>query len=343
MKIVVIVPHREEFVACEVIKGLYRMGVEVIPSSPLNKIRDLYARCSDLDIGASIIPDSKIYSDNEIIEHSQDADYIMVLWSKFISPLEKDPGGKMYLVDKINMPDKTILIDGSEWSYSGYQNDNQRRVSISDYSKGIPWIWLDMRNKVKWYFKRETYPEDVVEYDIIPFPYPFRVEDRQLLLVESVKKDIGLFCGFGQTSTGLRKEVMDISNQINSDYLVTTNLVPNRKRYLERIVKSFLVADAWGGGDCTVRRQEVHMNSTALIMQKWGILNPYPFTDGKNVIHYDTAEEFKEKSNYYLKNVDKLIEIGKQGYEHSMKHHITEKRLEYMFDIINKKIKWDSD
>ena len=59
MKIVAIIPNREEFLACEVLKGLHRRGVELIPSSPLSNIRNAYARCSPISIGAEDIPDTK--------------------------------------------------------------------------------------------------------------------------------------------------------------------------------------------------------------------------------------------------------------------------------------------
>ena len=51
MKIVIILPNREEFVACEVIKGLHRRGVELIPSSPLSNLRNAYK------VGYEDIPD----------------------------------------------------------------------------------------------------------------------------------------------------------------------------------------------------------------------------------------------------------------------------------------------
>ena len=111
MKIVAIIPNREEFLACEVLKGLHRRGVELIPSSPLSNIRNAYARCSPISIGAEDIPDTKDYTDDEIIEHAKSADYIFVFWGKFASPYDATPGGKMYLLDKINEPDKTDFIE----------------------------------------------------------------------------------------------------------------------------------------------------------------------------------------------------------------------------------------
>jgi hypothetical protein len=332
MKIVLILPHREEFLACEVIKGLHRKGVELIPSSPLSNLSKLYR------VGNDDIPNIREYSDDEIIEHSKSADYIFVLWSKFPSPYSKDPGGKMYLVDKINEPDKTVFIDGSEYSTTGYRAAGQSRKDKFNYSKGVPWIWEEMRDKVKWYFKRETFPEDVYEHNIIPCPYPFRVEDRQ----SNRKKDISLFCVFGHLSTGLRYEVDNVSRTLNHELPLIVGAQPGgRENYLNLMSKSYLVADAWGGGDCTVRRSEAHMNSVALIMQKWNILEPHPFTDGENIITYNTADEFKDKAEFYLKDLDRLVQIGNSGYEHSISNHTTEKRVQYIFDVINEKIKWE--
>ena len=338
MKIVVIVPNREEFLACEVLKGLHRNGVELIPSSPLSSIRDAYARCSPVSIGAEDIPDTKVYTDDEVIEHATSADYIFVLWGKFSSPNDMDPGGKMYLLDKINAPEKTVLIDGSEYSWTGYPTHGQLRKDKLNCTKGIPWIWEEMRDKVKWYFKRETYPEDVIDHNIIPCPYPFRVEDRQ----PSTNKDIALFGVFGQTSTGLRTEVEQVCPTLSHDLPIILNRQPGgRIEYLKLLSRSYMAVDAWGGGDCNVRRSEVHMNSVASLMQEWGILEPHSFTDGENVIFYNTVEEFEEKANFYLKNLDKLSEIGKNGYEHALKYHTTEKRVQYIFDIINGKFKWE--
>ena len=340
MKIVAIIPNREEFLACEVLKGLHRRGVELIPSSPLSNIRNAYARCSPISIGAEDIPDTKDYTDDEIIEHAKSADYIFVFWGKFASPYDATPGGKMYLLDKINEPDKTVFIDGSEWSYTGHMVSGQVRKDKLDCSKGMPWIWQEMRDRVKWYFKRETFPEDVVEHGIIPCPYPFRIEDKQQLKV----RDISLLCAFGQTSTGLRAEVEEACHTISHSLPVIVGSQPGgRVNYLDLISRSHMIVDAWGGGDCNVRRSEIHMNSVASIMQEWNILEPYPFIDGENVIFYNTVEEFKEKADFYLKNLDKLIEIGENGYKHGMEYHITEKRVQYIFDIINEEITWKHD
>ena len=113
MKIIVIVPRREEFLACEVLKGLFRKGIELITTEPLVHIRNAYANCSPVNIGAGDIPIGKHHSDEEILEHAKTADYIFVLGSKFASPNETNFGSRLYLLDKINRPEITVFIDGS--------------------------------------------------------------------------------------------------------------------------------------------------------------------------------------------------------------------------------------
>ena len=71
--------------------------------------------------------------------------------------------------------------------------------------------------------------------------------------------------------------------------------------------------------------------------------NPQYTVDQSQFGFYDTIEEFKEKIDFYLKNLDKLIEIGENGYKHGMEYHITEKRVQYIFDIINEEITWKHD
>ena len=47
-----------------------------------------------------------------------------------------------------NGTDKTVFIDGSEWSYTGHMVSGQVRKDKLDCSKGMPWIWQEMRDRV---------------------------------------------------------------------------------------------------------------------------------------------------------------------------------------------------
>ena len=86
MKIVAILGHREEYLQFEVLKGLVRRGVELIVSTPLNNIQKLIDETNgNVYVGSDVLPiNQPYYSDDEILEHSKDADYIFVFWNKVI-------------------------------------------------------------------------------------------------------------------------------------------------------------------------------------------------------------------------------------------------------------------
>lgn len=344
MKIIAILGAREEYLACEILKGLHRMGVELITSKPLNEYKrqvDTFSSGASNDLPLN----QPNYTDEEIVEHSNDADYIFVFWNRFINPTDTNIGGRIYLVDKINQPDKTVVIDGSECSYTGNNHGSIWKDS-KNYQKGSAlghsWIWEYMRERAKWYFKRETFPEDVHEHNIIPCPYSTRIEDRRDSLL-GLDKDMFMVCVFGHLKTGLRAEVKqscsNLKSKLGNSILVDGGI--DREEYLKLVGRSGMIVDAWGAGsNCTVRRNEVVMNSTAVIGQQWEIIVPDDYTDGVNIINYKDINEFEEKVNYYFKNQDKLVEIGENGYQHALKYHTTEKRMKYIFDILEGKLEW---
>ena len=349
MKIICILGHREEYLQFEVLKGLVRMEVELIVSTPLNNIQSLINQANNgAYVGVDVLPiNQPNYTDDEILEHSKDADYIFVFWNKFANARETSPGGRIYIVDKINQPDKTVVIDGSEWSYSGNKtsvNSGWKNWKDSkNYIKGSPWILNYMRDRAKWYFKSVTFAEDYHENNIIPCPLPFRIEDRKEEF-QNLEKDVDLSCVFGQLYTGLRAETnascTNLKKKLPSKSIMVGQVRP-RDKCLELICRSILHADAWGAMMITTRRMETVMNSTAIIGQKWELLYPNDFTDGENIINWENINEFEEKVHFYLKNPDKAIQIGKNGYDHAVKYHTTEKRMEYIFDIIKGKLKWE--
>ena len=64
MKIITITPDRKmDTLGTLVIDGFYDNGIEVIATDWGNNVK-------------------RIYSDDEVIEHSKDADYIFVIWGK---------------------------------------------------------------------------------------------------------------------------------------------------------------------------------------------------------------------------------------------------------------------
>ena len=103
----------------------------------------------------------------------------------------------------------------------------------------------------------------------------------------------------------------------------------------EKIKSSWIGIDAWGGGDCCARLWEVLANKTMAMTQKYKIEFPHDFTDGENIVHYETIEEFEKKIRKYLSDKNEIQRISENGYQHLLDYHTSQKRVEYILDIIN--------
>ncbi len=320
MKIATINPYqpssfRLDFLAESVMEGLQKNGVDVISSAP----------CT----GAGTL----VENDDEFVERAKEMDYIFVIWDK---PKGNKPDPKYYLLDKINMPEKSVFVDGAEWTHTGYMNPKPQQLDEAlinpSRRRGEPWIWAEMNDKVKWHFKRECYPQDMIDFGCIPLP--FAAVDRYFR--NSLERKYTLQCSFGHHSTGIRQEIQNICDGLKINALV--GQLPH-DQYLKALSESYAVVDAWGGGDCNARFYEAAANGAVLFYQKYQILTPYPYFDGLTAITYATPDEFREKVKYYFHHrLDEIIEMGKRSFEHTLKYHTSEARVKYMLDIITGKL-----
>jgi len=279
---------------------------------------------------------NKKYTEEEIINHSKNANYIFVFWCKY----QHQFAGQNYphdLLDKINKPEITVYVDGSEYNCTGHPSPNQGKLSKTDPSKckGEPWIDEKMYERCKWYFKRETYEEDLERKKIIPL----LVGAESSFFKENgnwwKEKEYDIFCSFGHTTTGLREETQEICLKLKDEGF--NNIIGSGfpyKQYMDYIIQSHIGVSAWGAGNSCRRMWEIMSNKTCCFVQKKQILFPNIFEDGVSYVEYSTPEEFESKARHYLKNKDKCIEIGKNGYEHIKKYHTGTKRLEYMLKVM---------
>ena len=190
MKIVVIFPYREEYLAFEIIKSLLKFDAEIFCSKNIKNIKFiLESNSHNHNIGTAVLDNCKICNDMEIIKKARSADYIFALGSRYRFQDADSCGGDFYLFDEINKSERTVFIDGSEWNASGWSSQFQKtclnnkklkyKFKHLNFYKGSDWINKKMRKKAKWYFKRETYLEDLRDNNIFPLPYSHRIEDIQ--------------------------------------------------------------------------------------------------------------------------------------------------------------------
>ena len=326
MKVIVITPNRKfDAVAPVIIEGLYDIGCDVIAT----------------DYGNSV---KKVYSDEDVILHSRDADYIFVIWGK----VRGNRPPKYYLLEKINRPEITAYIDGSEWTCTGYCETDEivaapwlggkminRQIFDSKFNtkkcKGSPWINQKMFDYCKWYFKRECYLED--QHDGI---IPFNVGCLKKYFGNfEVDKDIDILFSFGHLMTGLRYETFQICKKLKDEgYNVVFAEGLEYNEYLKAISRSYIGISAWGAGNSCMRMWETVANKTCCFVQKTEIEFPNSLKDGIHCVEYSSPDEFEKKIRFYLKRKDLCVKIGKKGFDHALKYHVGKPKVEYMLSYM---------
>lgn len=293
-KVLVINPSRKhDYLASSVIEGLLKLNIELYFTSTGN--------------GAT-----NIITDAEFITHSYDCDYIVAIWGKSIYNGIPEP--KYYLINKVNGWDKTIFIDGSEYNYTGFPNKSTELLHP-----------LFANNAFK-YYKRECLPHHVLQGVV---PLPFCAIDKDFGNYTSYKKDIDIFCSFGQTSTGLRSTAINVCSQLKSEgYVVELNLSSN---YLESLNRAYITIDAHGGGECNARMWQVMANNSCLFAQEYNIVIPN-LTKNEHYISWKTDNELYTKLKYYLNNKHLLDTIISNSYKNLIVYHTSLQRAK---QIIN--------
>ena len=71
--------------------------------------------------------------------------------------------------------------------------------------------------------------------------------------------------------------------------------------------------------------------------QQYNIEFPNDFVDGESIVKYKTIEEFEMKIRKYLNNKNKKQKISENGYQHLLKYHTAQKRVEYILEVIDEK------
>ena len=328
MKIIAITPDKKmDAVVPIVIEGLYDIGAEVIATDPGNSVRH-------------------VYTDESVIEHAKTADFIFVLWGK----IRDNRPPKYYLLDKINRPDITAYIDGSEWTATGYP-DSKERVAApwakngtvnrqvyeakldSSRCRGEPWVNEVMLDYCRWYFKRECYPEDAAR-GIIPFNIGCQ---NSYLADDDYEKSTDIACSFGHLHTGLRWEVYHFCKRLQSEgYNVDFVNNVSFDEYKKRISQAHIGVDAWGAGNSSMRTWEIMGNKTCCLTQRTEILFPNKPTDGIHWIEYSDMKEFETKIYELLANKKRCVDIGNAGYDFTVKYHTGAPRVRYMLDIMKR-------
>tara|TARA_R110001583_G_scaffold42271_5_gene134440 strand:+ start:31 stop:984 length:954 start_codon:yes stop_codon:yes gene_type:complete len=317
MKIIAITPvGKNDSFANFIIDGLNNLNIDVIAT----------------DEGNNVI---NTYSDDEVIEHSKDADYIFVFSAKHTYNNVLEP--KYYLLDKINRPEVTAYLDGSEYNYMYWPYGDKPYHVNKKFSK----LNEDIYKKCHKYFKIVVYDHQLERKKLVPCM--IGISNHYVSKKTNMEKEYELYCSFGgsagQARTGLRPEVYNYCLEIKNT-LPYLNCVVGEgfdfDRYVEVIRKSYIAISGWGAEQWCRRDFEITSNGTCCFIEKPTIVYPNAFVDGESCVYYSTIEEFKDKLEYYLNNIDECIEIGKNAKLHTEKYHTSKYRIQYIFDNMKK-------
>lgn len=299
MKILLINPYDSpDYLYRSILEGLVKSNITLYFTNP-----DKY--CTNL------------VSDEDAILLSKDVDYIFTFFDK--EKLSVRPQPKFYLLDRINLPNKTLYIDGSEYNWTAYPN------KTSDLLRP------EMLVKCKYYFKRECLPEHIKK-GIIPLPF---ASNDEYFSNNDITKSIDVLCSFGQTDTGMRKIAVEACTELrNEEYNIITTPVTD---YYNTIRKSWITIDAHGGGECNARMWQIMANKSCLFAQKYNIVYPH-LDDNEHYISWTDKEDLKNKIKYFLGNKEKLSYIINNSYNNIINNHTSIKRVEYIFNELKNKV-----
>jgi hypothetical protein len=316
MKVVAITPVGKcDSLAQFIIDGLNNFGVEVIATDEGNNVK-------------------LTYKDDVVLEHAKDADYIFVFAGKHTYNNVRPP--KYYLLDKIKRPEVTAYIDGSEYNHTYWPYGDKPYHVNKKFSK----INEELYDKCHKYFKTVVYDYQLQLEKIVPcmVGVPNHYLKSEIC---NYDKEYDLYCSFGgksgQSLTGLRPQVYDYCLDVEENVPSLKCKVGTKFKfddYLKIIRKSYIGISGWGAEQWCRRDFEIASNGTCCFIQKPTILYPNQLVDGETCVYYSTIDEFRDKLEYYLNNLEKCITIGKNGFDYVNEYHSAVKRVEFIFDMM---------
>lgn len=300
VKIACVTPDSKRDYLCElVLEGLHQLGHQLVISDPGNGFT------------------MRAMLDDEFVTTANECDVILIFFGK----QRNNSAPRRYLLDKIKLPKSRIAyIDGSEWSCTGWEKGDQAMASLIDSARrrGEPWIDEEMYQRCGWYFKRETYPQDI-QRGIIPLP--FAMCQRHLTEHKPFNnRDIDVFCSFGHVKTGKRREVIELVKSLHNKYNVVVKAGMPTDVYVDHLLRSKIVIDSWGGGDTNDRMWEAIGSGALVLYQRHNVIMPNPLKDWIHAVSYANITELSTAITKLL-NECNIAEIANNGLIHALTYH----------------------
>ena len=220
--------------------------------------------------------------------------------------------------------------------------------------------------KFKLYLKREVNPAVTQGHKNIE-PFLFATEDRyfadHICKWEDKKDDLVCMMAVCERRPW-RQDIIDTINKKfgNNDKVFAGNYYENKNQqnesvstdrmqygysvpgqgrdntgYFDKLMAAKISVVAWGSMLCrqTGRFYESLANRSMLLcmtIDPW--ITNHPFTDGKDIVLFDSTAEMIEKAEYYISHPNEAEKIANAGYEYMLKHHTTKERANQFLSLI---------
>lgn len=318
MKIACITPQGKRDYTTEcLLEGFNALGHELVVSDPGNGFCDAPM------------------SDDNFALASNKSDVLVAFFGK----ARNCPSPRHHLLERTRLPwIRKVYVDGSEWRADGWDTPRQVIDSLNDPSlrRSDPWLNEEMMHRCCHYFKRECYPSDISSRGVIPLP--FALCDRHILEPVATR-DIDIFCSFGHTKTGLRKEAIDLLEHFkrtvnpSAGINIVVKSGMSQSEYRDTLARSRIVVDAWGGGDTTDRFWEGVGAGACVLYQRHQVVTFNPFVDWEHAVSFSTTSELSN-SLHRLVYGSEAEEIAERGLEHAMRYHTAKNRAQLILDTV---------
>lgn len=313
MRIACITPDRkQDYLVSTVLEGLTELDhVELVVSDPGNGVTN------------------PRMSDEDFIRQANACDAVIVFFGK----VRGNQPVRRYLLDNIRLPrEKLVYVDGSEWRADGWDTPRQVINSLDDprLRRGDPWIDEEMWERCGHYFKRECWPQDISQYGVKPLPFALCKRHR----VQPLTKTVEVFCAFGHTKTGLRREAIEVVQRVHAQYTGCKIGAVPYDEYTNTLQRSRIIVDAWGGGDTTDRFWEGVGARACVLYQRHNVVTPHPFVDNEHAISWTTPQELENHLHTLIKLGNEAETIGVQGLGHALRFHTAKHRALEVLSVL---------
>lgn len=237
------------------------------------------------------------------------------------------------IAHKIPIHIPVIFIDGGDKSVVGADLEAYNRPELYEQAMAVrPFDFI---------FKREYLIDGLYESNVAPLPMSFNF-DRLPTLPMGFKYDVSFWAVESNLLRTKALEMLEHMYDCKENGTTRNQKFSKYKRkgsfYLQELSSCKIVINIRGGGWDTMRYWETPAVGSFMMSQKPQIVIPNNFEDEKEVVYFeDDISDLTGLIDYYLKHDVKREAIAKAGLHKLKNYHTDKKRIDYIFEVLNKK------